>query len=147
MKRSDPVPSGDDPLESRLRRVPLVAVPSSLRSRVLAGAAASADRSDRSVWWFWMSPRWAWSALGAAWVLVLGFWFSTPRFESAGRPDGGWAVMSPETVEQSRRDREALLASLREADAPPRPEADRPKPAPKGRPGPRSAIVVPQYFG
>lgn len=131
--------NGSDPFEERLRQQPLRAVPAEWRAQLLGAArqaAAAAPPGGRRAPLeqlkarlanvLWPHPK-AWAALGAAWVLVLGFCLAArePSPRALAR-----AVTPPSPqLRALLREQELHFAELfgpRE-----QPVADRPKPAPQ----------------
>jgi hypothetical protein len=135
-----------DAWESRLARVPLVSLPPELRAACLkAHDSRPAPRDGSTLWhtlWqtLWNEHRWARRGLAAVWAVILGLQLTTPEIPvsvAASR-----TAMTDETLEFLARQREELMASMRDGEVSdlqgeeePRPSVRRPSSA---FPGPRS---------
>lgn len=124
-----PDEAGLDELESRMTRQPWRPVPPAWRSEILTPVKSAPARS--SLWreFLWPTP-WAWGALAAVWILVVGFssaaeqtarrGVSLARRDSTPPPLLGW------------REQQALISALldetpppeRQPASPPRPRSD-----------------------
>jgi len=135
-----------DAWESRLARVPLVSLPPELRAACLkAHASRPAPRDGSTLWhtlWqtLWSEHRWALHGLTAAWAVILGLQLTTP--ETPISVAESRTAMTDETLHFLARQREELMASMRDGEVSdlhgeeePRPSVRRPAPA---FPSPRS---------
>jgi hypothetical protein len=135
-----------DAWESRLARIPLASPPPDLRAACLkAHDSRPAPRDGSTLWhtlWqtLWNEHRWALHGLAAVWAVILGLQLTTPEIPvsvAASR-----TAMTDETLEFLARQREELMASMRDGEVSdlqgeeePRPSVRRPSSA---FPGPRS---------
>ena len=135
-----------DAWESRLSQVPLVSLPPELRAACLKAHAlkpASLDGATflKTLWQtLWNEHRWALQGLAASWALILGLQLTTP--ETPVSVAASRTAMTDETPHFLARQREELMASMRDGEVSdlqgeeePRPSVRRPAPV---FPGPRS---------
>lgn len=135
-----------DAWESRLSRVPLVSLPPELRAACLkAHDSRPAPRDGSTLWhtlWqtLWNEHRWALHGLAAVWAVILGLHLTTPEIPVSVAASG--TAMTDETLQFLARQREELMASMRDGEVSdlqgeeePRPSVRRPSSA---FPGPRS---------
>jgi hypothetical protein len=107
--------------ENQLQRQPMREIPQHWRGRILAVA------QPPSAWWqTWFQP-WpqAWKALGAAWVVIFIFHFTTPdepRPAGKSYPPQSFAMLQQQTVLM------AQLLGPADADEPPAALPIAPKP-------------------
>lgn len=110
--------------ESELKKQPTRPVPEHWRAQILAGTRIS--KREQQPWWaalLWPSPK-AWSALAAAWVVMIGF--SAVTRESSSREEAPEATQIRMAMEEKRRlQAEIEEASLRLEEQQPKPRSER----------------------
>ena len=109
-----------DAWESRLSQVPLVSLPPELRAACLkthASRPASLDGATflKTLWQtLWNEHRWALQGLAASWALILGLQLTTP--ETPISVAESRTTMTDETLHFLARQREELMASMRDGE-------------------------------
>ena len=99
-----------DPIETRLKKLPVRSLPTSWRREILAAAES---KTRPSAFLAWLPSRWFTMPLAAAWLVIAFLRIDTPPPEPFTGP-----AISPQAFAQAQQEKILLIASLENASFP-----------------------------